>query len=388
MRQIRFVFTLLVLLAGLGLPRNVGSVLLAQGAPAARATIDVSKLGPQVGQAVPEFSLTDQNGKTWTRQSIMGPKGAMLVFYRSADWCPYCKTQLVDLQGRLESLRAQGLGVAAISYDPVPTLAEFATRRHITFPLLSDAGSATIKAFGILNPLPEMAFGPEKDNPEVVAELQKYVSGGRPSPSFAGIAFPGTFILDTKGRVVSRFFEDYYVERSTFSNIMLRLGNAAAPVSATKVAGTHLTLTTYPSDTSIAAGNRFSLALQVQPQPGVHVYAPGASGYRVIALSIKPQPFVRVLPMTYPASEVYFFKPLNERVPVFQKPVTLVQELVLEGTSAAQAAYRGKESITIEGSLDYQACDDRVCFNPVSVPLSWTLSLKTLVTERAPRPPQ
>ena len=50
------------------------------------AKIDVSKLGPQVGEHVPDFSLKDQNGKTWTLQSIMGPKGAMLVFYRSADW--------------------------------------------------------------------------------------------------------------------------------------------------------------------------------------------------------------------------------------------------------------------------------------------------------------
>ena len=48
--------------------------------------IDVSKLGPQVGERVPDFTLKDQNGKTWTLQSIMGPKGAMLVFYRSADW--------------------------------------------------------------------------------------------------------------------------------------------------------------------------------------------------------------------------------------------------------------------------------------------------------------
>jgi hypothetical protein len=48
--------------------------------------IDVSKLGPQVGERVPDFSLKDQNGKTWTLQSIMGPKGAMLVFFRSADW--------------------------------------------------------------------------------------------------------------------------------------------------------------------------------------------------------------------------------------------------------------------------------------------------------------
>lgn len=383
MRQIRHPFALLAALAAV---LWLQTSLVRVTAQAPRTKIDVATLGPQVGQLVPDFSLKDQNGKTWTRNSIMGPKGAMLVFYRSADWCPYCKTQLVDLQSRLDTLRAQGLGVAAISYDPVSTLAEFASRRHITFPLLSDEGSATIKTFGILNPLPEMAFGPDKDNPDVVAELQKYVAGGKPSPSWAGIAFPGTFMLDPKGRVVSRFFEDYYVERSTFSNIMLRLGSHAAPVTATKVAGTHLTLTTYPSDTSIAAGNRFSLAVQVQPQPGVHVYAPGASGYKVINLSLTPQPFVRVLPMTYPASQMYFFKPLNERVPVFQKPFTLVQELVLEGTSAAQAAYRGKESITLEGSLDYQACDDKMCFNPVSVPLTWTLSLKALVTERSPRP--
>ena len=51
-----------------------------------RQKIDVSKLGPQVGERVPDFSLKDQAGKTWTLQSIMGPKGAMLVFLRSADW--------------------------------------------------------------------------------------------------------------------------------------------------------------------------------------------------------------------------------------------------------------------------------------------------------------
>jgi peroxiredoxin len=51
-----------------------------------RTPVDVSKLGPQVGDRVPDFTLTDQSGKTWTLQSITGPKGAMLVFFRSADW--------------------------------------------------------------------------------------------------------------------------------------------------------------------------------------------------------------------------------------------------------------------------------------------------------------
>jgi hypothetical protein len=55
------------------------------GSPA-RTRIDLSRLGPQVGDRVPDFALKDQSGRTQTLQSIMGPKGAMLVFIRSADW--------------------------------------------------------------------------------------------------------------------------------------------------------------------------------------------------------------------------------------------------------------------------------------------------------------
>jgi hypothetical protein len=42
--------------------------------------------GPEIGRTVPEFSAPDQTGKTQTLKSIMGPKGALLVFFRSADW--------------------------------------------------------------------------------------------------------------------------------------------------------------------------------------------------------------------------------------------------------------------------------------------------------------
>jgi hypothetical protein len=51
-----------------------------------RTRVDVSKLGPQVRERVPDFRLVDQTGKEQTLQSIMGPRGAMLVFLRSADW--------------------------------------------------------------------------------------------------------------------------------------------------------------------------------------------------------------------------------------------------------------------------------------------------------------
>jgi cytochrome oxidase Cu insertion factor (SCO1/SenC/PrrC family) len=47
---------------------------------------DVQKLGPQVGSRVPDFVLADQHGTQRTLASVMGVKGVMLVFYRSADW--------------------------------------------------------------------------------------------------------------------------------------------------------------------------------------------------------------------------------------------------------------------------------------------------------------
>jgi hypothetical protein len=47
---------------------------------------DVQKLGPQIGTRVPDFTLLDQQGQSRTLASLMGPKGLMLVFFRSADW--------------------------------------------------------------------------------------------------------------------------------------------------------------------------------------------------------------------------------------------------------------------------------------------------------------
>lgn len=47
---------------------------------------DVSTLGPQPGQRVPDFSLPDQRGARRTLQSLMGAKGLILVFNRSVDW--------------------------------------------------------------------------------------------------------------------------------------------------------------------------------------------------------------------------------------------------------------------------------------------------------------
>jgi hypothetical protein len=65
---------------------GIQSLTAGQVSPPVRERVDVSKRGPQVGERVPDFSLTDQNGRVRTLQSLMDERGLMLVFLRSADW--------------------------------------------------------------------------------------------------------------------------------------------------------------------------------------------------------------------------------------------------------------------------------------------------------------
>ena len=337
--------------------------LVARAAPPQPSTPatppDVQKLGPQVGARVPDFSLPDQHGQTRTLQSLMGPKGLMLVFFRSADWCPYCKTQLAELETRVADLKKNGFGLAAISYDPVPVLADFTTRRHITFPLLSDVGSVLIKRYGILN-----TTVPESNQ-------QSY-----------GIPFPGTFMVNPQGVVTSRFFEQAYQERSSVGSVLARLGNNI-DVPATKISSPQIEITSFATDHTVAPGTHFSLVLDIKPAARVHVYAPGVTGYKPIALTIQPMLGLLVRDAEYPKAEDYFFKPLNEHVPVFQQPFRIVQDVAIDASAPGQAALKDRSVLTISGTLSYQACDDKLCFTPQSVPLSWTVNLRQLDRERS-----
>jgi hypothetical protein len=259
----------------------------------------------------------------------------------------------VELQSRYDDIRKQGLGLVAISYDSPETLAKFADSRGIRFPLISDSGSAIIRRFGILN---------EQQDP-----------GSR---SY-GIPHPGTFIVDRQGIVTARFFEDAYQERYTAAAILAAQG--ANPDGLTVAAETaHLSMTATISDDTVAPGERISIVVTVTPRSSMHVYAPGKHDYRVAKVTVDPQPWLRAHDLQYPPSEIYHFKPLDERVEVYSKPVRLIQDITFLATPEVQKTLATMPTVTIGGALEYQACDDKVCYNPARVPFRFTVAMKPL----------
>jgi hypothetical protein len=123
-------------------------------------------------------------------------------------------------------------------------------------------------------------------------------------------------------------------------------------------------------------GERFTLALDLTPAAKMHVYAPTVVNYKPIALTVRPQPGLLVRAVSYPPAEKYFYAPLKETIDVYQKPFQVVQELALDGSPAGRAALKGSSTLTVQGTLTYQACDDTICYPPRTVPMTWTVGIK------------
>jgi peroxiredoxin len=155
------------------------------------------------GARVPAgFSARDSGGKVRSFASISGRNGAVLVFFRSAKWCPFCQAQLKDLRGAQAVLAQRGYSLNAISYDAPATLAGFAKAQGVGYTLLSDAGSRMIDTFGLRDP--------------------QYPPG-----SFAdGVPKPTVLVISAGGKILRKMVSDDYRIRPTNADIV-----AAVPIA-------------------------------------------------------------------------------------------------------------------------------------------------------------
>lgn len=151
-------------------------------------------IGLKVGAEAPDFTLTAGGGSEVSLSQRLAKGPAVLVFVRSADWCPYCRQQLQDLERHREAIEASGAQLIALSYDDATTQAKAVAKLGLTYPLLADPGSKTIEAYGILN----------------------HEARGKA----AGIPHPAIFIVDTDGKISAKLMEEGYKARPSHEQIL------------------------------------------------------------------------------------------------------------------------------------------------------------------------
>lgn len=200
-----------------------------------------------------------------------------------------------------------------------------------------------------------------------------------------GFARPGYFFIDTNGFIREKFFEAKYRERLTGNSLISKLFPELGEEVTDTVEAPHLQLALEQSDRTGVPGTRITLIAEVRLPPDVHVYAPGAEGYKTIKLDLDPLPEMEPKPAIYPPSKTLYLSAINERVPVFEGTFRLSQDVRVSSSSEfwGSLGTTGK-LFTITGKLDYQACDKIKCYFPTSVPVKWQLQVFPLDRTRAP----
>ena len=122
-------------------------------APTSIISKQSSALNLAVGESAPDFSLVDQNGKTFTRSKDKKP---LVVYFYPADSTPGCTVQATAFNDEITAIRKEyKADVVGISGQGAESKQKFAAELGLDFSILADEGDEVRKAFKV----PKAAFG-------------------------------------------------------------------------------------------------------------------------------------------------------------------------------------------------------------------------------------
>jgi peroxiredoxin len=153
--------------------------------------------GPKVGTTAPSLgALADQDDVKKPLADLMGPKGVVLMFYRSAGWCPFCQVQLIAMNEGVREFEKRGYKIVGVSYEPPQVNKDFTARRAITYKLLADPGSQVIDQWGLRDP----AY--------------------QPGSKAFGVPRPIIFVIDKKNTIRASLAEESFRNRPPVSEVL------------------------------------------------------------------------------------------------------------------------------------------------------------------------
>ncbi|MBV8206721.1 MAG: AhpC/TSA family protein [Acidobacteria bacterium] len=167
-------------------------------APVERAIAELSESGLAgrilpFSSVAPAFSLPDQSGRVASSADFLSRGPLILVFYRGR-WCPYDVTTLEAWNQWLPRIQALGATLAAISPQKLQHTSFTADQHKLQYPVLSDAGNAVARQFGLIYRLPEYL---QQHYRRVFVNLNN--SNG---DNTWELPLPATYVLDRNGTVL------------------------------------------------------------------------------------------------------------------------------------------------------------------------------------------
>ena len=240
------------------------------------------------------------------------------------------------------------MALFAISYDSVETLAAFAEKHGIAYPLLSDTGSRVIRELGLLN---EHVF-------------EQYAAYNvAPRDEHYGVPYPGVFVLDEAGVVVDKRFQQSYRERETGGGLLEHALGIVTPMhgAEAQASAEAVQVRAYLDSPTYGWFQRLRLTVELTIEPGFHVYGqPVPEGFIPLAVEIEPIEGLQIGEPQWPAPHRFVLEGLDEEFWVYEGTVRGSVPLTF-------TAQPGAGDQVIRATVSFQACTETYCLEPAKL---------------------
>ncbi len=216
---------------------------------------------------------------------------------------------------------------------------------------MSDPESEVIERFGILNTLIDPS-----DHP------------------WHGIPYPGSYVIDADGTVIAKFFESRLNLRASAQDLLRAATGETVEAQARPHAGTDAQATnagevtvdvSYDGDV-MCGGILRDLVVRLQVPAGQHLYSdPAPEGMVATAVDIDPALGLFVRPAKFPEPHAHTLAGTDEVLQVFTGEVTIRVPITHMSRSLTETE-DGQMVQRVEGTVNWQSCDDEVCGLPGS----------------------
>ncbi len=152
--------------------------------------------GLGLGDYLPDFTLDDGAGRTWTSGELLDRGPLVLALFRG-DWCPYCDLTMAALEEARPAIEALGALAVGVMPDRREHVARTAARRGIGYLLLSDPANGFARACGLAYDLSP-------------GHIRLHRERGRDFPALHGdstwrLPVPAVFVVEPSARIAYAF---------------------------------------------------------------------------------------------------------------------------------------------------------------------------------------
>jgi hypothetical protein len=132
----------------------------------------------------------------------------------------------------------------------------------------------------------------------------------------------------------------------------------------------HASVAASANPAAASAGSQVTLWADVTPNPSIHIYAEGAKDFTPVSLVLTPNAGITAGRPKYPKPEAASAPGATDAVPAYKQTFRIAMPVTIKSTA------KPGDVVSIAGAVNYQACDDRLCYPVTAAPVAWKVTVK------------